>query len=78
MWPFGKSEPKFIRYQFNLSALTLEEKVDLLFDHLLISKFEHKLSESDSLVLKVNPDSISALKKKSYYAKINLQEGREE
>ncbi len=77
MWPFTKSEPKIIRYQFNLGTLTLEEKVDLLFDHLLISKFDQKLPDSDSLMLKVNPDSIAALKKKSYYSKLILREGIE-
>jgi hypothetical protein len=71
MWPFKKNETKIAMFRFKLDDLTADQKLDLLYDHLFLSKGKRTLPAiGTSLILTISTDSTDILEKRSYYSKL--------
>jgi hypothetical protein len=71
VWPFTKNKPKLDQFIFKLDDLTVDEKIDLLYDHVLLSKLDRSLPAIGTrLVLRINRDSTDILAKRSYFSKL--------
>lgn len=75
MWPLSKKKPKIDSFRFNLNNLTVDEKIDLLYDHVLLSAYGRNLPAIGTvLVLRINKDSTEILSKRSYFSKLEKVE----
>lgn len=75
MWPFRKSQPKVTlkKYRVRLGSLTTDEKVDLLFDHMLSINGKIPDTPDFTVSLKINTEYIETLKNRSYYEKLEKE-----
>ena len=65
----NKKKSAIVKFSFSLPELSIEEKIDLLFDHLM-SDEDSNIEDFKILTIKINVESLDILKKKSYYPKL--------
>ena len=70
MWPFKSAKITHKVFRVQLGILTTEEKIDLLFDHLLSINGKIPDNSDFRVSVKINTEYLETLKNRSYYEKL--------